>query len=409
MQQHEQGRMHTANGLFVYRAVRPLQPALRTAGGAPEPMPLSGPEGTPYRWTLVSRVPQAQFAAASVLREPQAQLVLAAIVTGLAVVSYLLAFSYVRTRDARRREQQALEEIRDLYEYAPCGYQSLDSEGRIVRINHTALDWLGYRQEELVDKVRLPQLLTNDSQEQFQALFAKIKAGDSVRDMRLELVRKDGSLLPASLTSTVVKDRSGRFLLTRSTVFDMTDQRQLERELERQAHTDALTGACNRRHFNELGQREISRAQRNHRPLSVMMMDVDHFKRINDTHGHDAGDLVLKAMTVTLVSALRDADVIARLGGEEFIAMLPDTALEPARIVAERARQALAELAVVLPGGGALTFTVSIGVAQFHGGMDGLEALLKAADEAMYRAKHGGRNRVEVAAPPPQGAPQQTA
>jgi len=165
-------------------------------------------------------------------------------------------------------------------------------------------------------------------------------------------------------------------------------------ELERQALTDPLTGIGNRRHFFEQGRRELQRSMRTEKRPSLLMLDIDRFKGVNDTYGHDAGDAALMALCETTLATIRNIDVFARIGGEEFAVLLPETTTGQALIVAERLRKRLEGTAVERPGGKDFNFTVSIGVAGLTAEDSGLEALLKRADEALYEAKNCGRNRV---------------
>lgn len=165
-------------------------------------------------------------------------------------------------------------------------------------------------------------------------------------------------------------------------------------ELYRMATTDYLTGAFNRRHFMELARRETDRASRYDWPISLIAMDIDHFKRINDTHGHDIGDEALRAFTRACQEALRPYDIFGRLGGEEFAVLVPHSTLTVAAEVAERLRQAVASIRVPLPQEGTLAFTCSQGVSRWLVGEKTVEKALSRADAALYDAKHGGRNRV---------------
>jgi len=165
-------------------------------------------------------------------------------------------------------------------------------------------------------------------------------------------------------------------------------------EMERQAHTDVLTGAFNRRHFYLFGERELSRARRIEDPLSLLMLDIDHFKRINDEYGHDIGDEALKLLTRTCLQQLRPHDLFARTGGEEFAALLPHTGIADAAMVAERIRRSVDAMVLPLSDGRELRFTVSIGVVQWHAGDADLDALFKRADRKLYQAKDEGRDRV---------------
>jgi diguanylate cyclase (GGDEF)-like protein len=172
---------------------------------------------------------------------------------------------------------------------------------------------------------------------------------------------------------------------------------QLNTQLERQAMTDELTGLANRRSFFLRGNEEIGRARRYQTPLAVMMLDLDRFKDTNDTFGHEAGDLVLQCVAQALRVSVREVDLAARLGGEEFGVLLPSTSAADAAVLAERMRQAIAAGSRCREGQQA-GVTASIGVAGFAEGMRNLDALLRAADAALYQAKAQGRDRVVVQA-----------
>ncbi|MFI5958437.1 GGDEF domain-containing protein [Cryptosporangium sp. NPDC051539] len=181
---------------------------------------------------------------------------------------------------------------------------------------------------------------------------------------------------------------------------DRTDlARQLTkalREQKRLAVTDALTGLFNRRYFDDMLRSEVARARRSGRPLSLVVLDLDHFKRINDDRGHHAGDAALVQAAARLKAVTRDADVVARFGGEEFVWLLPDTDEAGAAILAERLRSALADRPVEIADGDPIPVTGSLGVACAIGLVDD-EILIRDADRAMYHAKATGRNRVALA------------
>lgn len=182
----------------------------------------------------------------------------------------------------------------------------------------------------------------------------------------------------------------------------LTAQRKLKRQeeqhmravLEQQANIDTLTGINNRRRFYELGEAEIKRALRQNTPLAALMLDADHFKKVNDTYGHAVGDLVLQDLASTLVTNLREVDVFGRIGGEEFAVLLPNTPFAQAVEVAERLRSQLAERKVRLAEGDSISFTVSIGLVMLSPTELELAHLLQKADVALYQAKKQGRNRV---------------
>jgi two-component system cell cycle response regulator len=162
------------------------------------------------------------------------------------------------------------------------------------------------------------------------------------------------------------------------------------------ATTDMLTGLLNRRAFIEWATRELRRAERYRDSLSVIILDVDHFKQVNDRYGHATGDHVLEFVGSMLPKAVRSCDVVARWGGEEFVLALPSTPLQGAVLVAERARRTLEEASVQAGNGSTVPVTASFGVAQLNPG-ETIDQLIDRADRAMYAAKSGGRNRVETA------------
>jgi two-component system, cell cycle response regulator len=163
--------------------------------------------------------------------------------------------------------------------------------------------------------------------------------------------------------------------------------------LSRQAQTDGLTGLANRRLLAERLEDELERAARNGTSVSIVMADIDNFKQINDSHGHQTGDAVLRDFAAALERSVRETDLAARYGGEEFLVVLPGAGLGNASGVAEKFRKAAEELEVAGRSGETARFTVSFGVAEFPTYAN-VEALVAAADAALYQAKRGGKNRV---------------
>lgn len=188
-------------------------------------------------------------------------------------------------------------------------------------------------------------------------------------------------------------------LLWNLAILSMSHER-LENRLRGMAYNDPLTGAYNRAGFRNLAQRQLQRSARDREPASLLLMDLDHFKRINDSHGHEAGDRLLRAFVEAVRQWVRPADLLARYGGEEFCVLLPGSNAQEAAVVAERVRAGIERLRL----GGTLAAvgtTVSIGVAELPIASADLEEALRRADQALYAAKHGGRNRIELATPPP--------
>jgi len=183
----------------------------------------------------------------------------------------------------------------------------------------------------------------------------------------------------------------------RAVIFaDVTARVRLREELRRRSETDALTGIANRRRFHQALEIECIRSRRSRAPFSVLMIDLDYFKEVNDRFGHPAGDEVLRRVSERLVDSLRKTDLVARYGGEEFAVLLPETSEDGARVIAERIRVAICEEPVEVEGA-RIIVSASVGVSS-HGSDEVAhpEILLKEADLALYRAKATGRNRVEV-------------
>jgi diguanylate cyclase (GGDEF)-like protein/PAS domain S-box-containing protein len=175
---------------------------------------------------------------------------------------------------------------------------------------------------------------------------------------------------------------------------DITDKREASERRRREAFGDYLTGLANRRAFFEAAEQELTRSNTVPRPTAVIAIDADHFKTINDRHGHPGGDAVLRHLAAVLAETFREVDVVARIGGEEFAVLLPSTDLPRAAVVAERLRSVVASQVVHFEGQ-RIRYTVSAGVASLDDGSGGIDLLLKRADQALYAAKRAGRNRVE--------------
>jgi two-component system cell cycle response regulator len=176
--------------------------------------------------------------------------------------------------------------------------------------------------------------------------------------------------------------------------FMVLENAWLYRQIARISVTDGLTGLTNVRHFRELAQREHSRAGRHKDPYAILMMDIDHFKKVNDLYGHPVGDIVLREMAMIFREAVRLTDLPARYGGEEFVVLLPQTRLPEAGVVGDRIREAVERKVFAAPSP-MIRCTVSIGIADYLPGMDGTEkTVIERADQALYAAKRGGRNRV---------------
>jgi diguanylate cyclase (GGDEF)-like protein len=175
----------------------------------------------------------------------------------------------------------------------------------------------------------------------------------------------------------------------------LEEQISLVQELERLAHTDALTGIWNRRYLMMIAEQEINRSQRYKVNFSILLLDIDHFKKINDTYGHNIGDEVIIFMTKVVIESLRTSDSFGRFGGEEFVVFLPETDIDEAQIVAERIRENLYNKSITVEDK-QVSITVSVGVSSYSLGDKNIDVILQRADQALYQAKNQGRNRVIV-------------
>lgn len=275
----------------------------------------------------------------------------------------------------------------------------LNRDGHIVDLNRAATETLGL---EPMGPLPVP----------VGTAWARSRKSPNRRDpaVRLELRTVAGKQRIFEMTSTGLGPRGGS---GRSVVVlrDVTERERMERELreksdalhaanaelERLANTDGLTGLANRRHFTEELEREVERCRRYGRPFSVVLLDLDHFKSVNDTWGHAAGDAVLEATADAMREVCRDIDLPGRIGGEELALLLPETDLDGAAALADRLRERIGNRVHQAPTGGSFKVTASLGVATLVPEMRTGEALLQATDEALYAAKGGGRNRVVVA------------
>ena len=294
------------------------------------------------------------------------------------------------------RIKQSEEKYRTIFENVAEGIYRALPGGRLVDVNPAMARAFGYDTPadflQHVDNI-YDRLFLDDKEEQS---FRRIMMDQGrTENFQARMVCKDDRTIWVEISARTILDRQGGLLHTEGLVQDITERRRLQEELRTLATTDGLTRLYNRRYFMELAKRELSRAKRRGSPLGLLLIDVDRFKSVNDTFGHDIGDQTLKALTTIGRETFREYDIFCRYGGEEFTVLLPDTDLNGALQVAERFRQSVA--AYVLPTEqGPLSFTVSIGLTTLSEETPDVEALLKKADIALYSAKTNGRNRVEI-------------
>lgn len=305
------------------------------------------------------------------------------------MLSYVPVTDIVRQADELILLRAAMRKVQD-------GIILLDADMRAQFINDTAsrlwkLDEIRRETPHFADIVKVAQengaygLEPNEIQSFIAGRVALVQAGDNVpRD----LVTSEGRHIRSHCS---VLPNGGRLL----TYCDITDLVETSGKLNYFATVDSMTEVYNRRHFLELGKAEFERFQRYQRPLSLLMIDIDHFKSVNDRFGHATGDLALREVARICAEDRRKVDMVGRLGGEEFAILLPETNETQAQLLAERIRQKI-EKTNIEAENLSLRLTVSIGIAAASLSMSGVPALLLAADKALYKAKADGRNRVEL-------------
>lgn len=300
-------------------------------------------------------------------------------------------------RKAELRAAQLKETYERLIESASEAIIAVDSGGRIELFNPAARLLFGYAEEEAIGKrpeeLLQPTLFTPATQatEPCASLAKTLQDGVARRGVRVSCRHKAGHPVHVELSLAPIRVENAQQGAV-ALLVDVSRQLAYEAELERLARTDALTGLWNRRYFVEQFQHEMRRAERTCEPLCLIMLDLDHFKQVNDSYGHAAGDAVLIEFAHVLKKSLRELDLPGRLGGEEFCVGLPGITLEEAHAVADRLRQSVAVLEIPFEGR-TITVTTSIGLGKWDG-HESLDVLLGRVDAALYQAKESGRNTV---------------
>jgi diguanylate cyclase (GGDEF)-like protein len=290
----------------------------------------------------------------------------------------------------------------------------LDGRGRIVDLNRAAERTFGLRvYGDLPPDFHGLRSSARAAADRYAEVVLPVREipgppGDEVSDSAEEAPRRTfevtvtplGRNDPSGQTALLFRDVTERRRMERELLDTTAELRAANEELERLANTDPLTGLANRRRFMRRLERELDRSQRYDRPLSLILLDLDGFKQVNDVHGHAVGDAVLEATADVMRSVCREVDIPARLGGEELALLVPETGMDGALALAERLRARLQERTHRDEEGMPFTVTASLGVAtRGAGGRGSPDALLHRADMALYDAKNGGRNRVVVSSP----------
>lgn len=295
---------------------------------------------------------------------------------------------------ARKQAEEALrhseQRFRSLYEQAPLAYQSLDNRGRYLKVNQALLEMLGYQREDLLGRF-VGDFMTSESRRQLEQRFHQFIESGAVSGAEFTLLRQDGSAIIVAVNGRVAYDAQGNFQQTHCILHNITERKQAEQKIQRLAYYDALTGLPNRQLLQDRLKQVLAQAHRYQHQVGVLFLDLDRFKRINDTLGHVVGDQFLETIAERLKEWTRESDTVARLGGDEFVIIL--SAVQKIQDVVNIAAGILETVSQPIRLGGHEVFcSTSIGIAFYPMDGEDHETLLKNADTAMYAAKDRGRN-----------------
>jgi len=276
---------------------------------------------------------------------------------------------------------------------------TINFERQLTYISPSITRQLGYTSQELLSHNVLDIIQPEFHaavKEHFERLLADQQSSDQNRVFELQQLRSDGTKLWVEFSLNLLRDDCGKTIGLLGISRDIAARKQLQEELVRLATIDGMTGTKSRTYFMELANQEMERSLRHGHPLSLLFVDIDHFKQINDSYGHKTGDEMLSWFAGLIREAIREYDILGRMGGDEFAVLLPETETDAAIQIAERLRQKVEDSRVTLDTGTALAVTVSIGITSRENNDATFEELLKKADIALYRAKNLSRNCVQV-------------
>lgn len=310
-------------------------------------------------------------------------------------VPYVASFGLDVTE--RKQAEEALASEKEFFdamiESTPGAFYVIDAEGNYRRWNNYLNRLTGLADRELQNRTWLLTVQAEDRPRAAATMKEAIENGYAQAELQMLTHDQGARHFFISVRRFVV----GEITYLVGAGVDTTDRRARMKVLEHQAHTDALTQVANRGRFVEIANQELARCRRYGHALSLWMLDIDHFKAVNDTYGHHVGDVALQSLMATSRQALRDWDILGRMGGEEFAVLLPETDATQSLDVAERLRMAVAATGIPIDDGKVVHMTISTGIATANDGDITVDGLLERADKALYEAKRSGRDRVCVA------------
>jgi len=295
--------------------------------------------------------------------------------------------------EIQQQLRQSEQNFRRLFESMQDVYYRTNAQGVVQHVGPGVRRVLGYEPQEIEGRTAESYYPQSSDRDAFKAA---IMAHGEVSDFPGQMVRKDGCIIDISISSHALFDHNGQFAGVEGIYRDVTQRKNLERELQRLATTDMLTGMANRRAFLDAAEQAWAEARGNGQAMCLLMLDLDHFKNINDRNGHLEGDRVLVAFAQAVRAQLRTSDTVGRLGGEEFCVLLRTTDADNGCEVATRILEGVRTMPLTATTGERLSVTVSVGLASLHPADRNLHELLDRADQSLYDAKRGGRDRVAV-------------
>jgi diguanylate cyclase (GGDEF)-like protein/PAS domain S-box-containing protein len=332
----------------------------------------------------------------------QAVALMAVTISG-SVLTVLISLLRERDRDEIKRQGQALREAEERFHLISFATSDVVwewdlSTGQVWR-NQGIQRLFGYRDSQVeanMDWWR-ERIHPEDRVKANTSMDTAIQRGDQFWSKEYRLRRADGTYAHVFDRSYILRNERGQAVRLVGAVMDISSRVQSEEVLLQEAVHDPLTGLYNRRYMENVLDQEIRRAKWNHQPVSIILLDIDHFKQVNDTLGHSAGDELLRDLAAFLLKHVRDTDTVCRYGGDEFILILPTASLEIAQLRGDEICRGVPTLDTRPYGSLPFSLSVSVGVAVFPEHGDTSQSLFDAADEALYVSKKAGRNRVSVA------------
>jgi diguanylate cyclase (GGDEF)-like protein/PAS domain S-box-containing protein len=297
-----------------------------------------------------------------------------------------LVASAIRDITARKQAEQDASHYASVVESSHDAIVGKDLDGVITSWNGGAQRLYGYTAAEVRGK-SVSMLVPAGHDDELPDLLVRVRAGERVDDYETVRARKDGTLVDVSLTVSPIRSRTGTVIGAATIARDISARLRYQEQLQFLAEHDALTGARNRRRFERDLSDQVARARRYGEQAALLILDVDDFKRINDLHGHRTGDRALKEIAAALMRRLRETDVVARIGGDEFAVLLPYANESQAQVVAKSLQDAIAECRVETPEFAHISVSASIGLVLIDGDTKSEESAFAEADRAMYHNK----------------------